>query len=231
MRLDEVLRKERREAEARKLHRSLRWLDSGDGTRVEWNGRKLLNFASNDYLGLAQHPALKAAAIEAVEKFGAGAGASRLITGTLPPHRELEERIAKFKGTARVLSFATGFAAATGAIPALVGPDDVVVIDKLSHASIVDAARGCGAKLRVFAHNDLEDLRAILKWTMPLRAAKEGTRVLVVTESVFSMDGDRAPLEKLVELKDEFGAWLMVDEAHATGVIGTQAAGAGKRRV
>src|SRR5207253_7772626 len=130
-------------------------------------------------------------------------GAARLICGTLPVHRELEEAIAKFKGTAAALSFGSGYAAAVGTICALVGSDDVVVIDKLVHASLVDGARLSGAKLRVFRHNDVEDLESSLKWARE----KSGTaaRVLVVTESVFSMDGDCATLKEIVELKDRYG--------------------------
>src|SRR6185436_191451 len=153
---------------------------------------------SNDYLGLAQHPKLKAAAIEATERWGAGAGAARLICGTLPAHRELEQTIAKFKGTAAALSFGSGYAAAVGTICALVGDKDVVIIDKLVHASLVDGARLSGAKLRVFRHNDVEDLKGILEWAR--QNIKDG-RILIVTESVFSMDGDCAPLREIVELK------------------------------
>jgi 8-amino-7-oxononanoate synthase len=199
------------------LFRELRRIDTPQAPRIEVEGRTLLNFSSNDYLGLANDPALKEAAIKAVERFGAGAGASRLICGSLAPHHELEEAIAAFKGTAAALSFATGYAAALGAIGALVGPDDVVILDKLVHACIVDAARLSGAKLRVFAHNDLAELERILLWAAR-RSPKP--RTLVVTESVFSMDGDHAPLREIAALKDQQGAWLMVDEAHATGLYG-----------
>ena len=206
------------------LFRELRCIHSPQSPRIEFEGRTLLNFSSNDYLGLANEPALKEAAIKAVGQFGAGAGASRLICGTLPPHRELDEKIAAFKGTAAALSFSTGYAAAIGAIGALAGQDDVIVIDKLVHACIVDAARLCGAKLRVFDHNDLTDLERILKWAeAKVRSPK--ARTLIVTESVFSMDGDHAPLREIVELKEKYGAWLMVDEAHATGLYGAQRRG------
>ncbi|HUS34130.1 MAG TPA: aminotransferase class I/II-fold pyridoxal phosphate-dependent enzyme, partial [Verrucomicrobiae bacterium] len=185
---------------------------------VVWEGRKLVNFSSNDYLGLAQHPKLKAAALEATARWGSGAGAARLICGTLPIHRELEQTIAAFKGVAAALSFGSGYAAAVGTICALVGSDDIIILDKLVHASLVDGARLSGAKLRVFHHNDVEDLEKILKWAREKNG--EQARVLVVTESVFSMDGDRAPLREIVELKDRYGAWLMLDEAHALGVLG-----------
>ncbi len=208
------------------LSRELRRLDSPQGTRIQIGGRALLNFSSNDYLGLANHPTLKAAAVEAVENFGAGTGASRLICGSLAPHHELEEALAHFKDAEAALTFSTGYAAAVGTIGALLGKDDILILDKLVHASIVDAARLCGAKLRIFGHNDLNDLEKILRWTRARRAdsvdkvESRQPRVLVVTESVFSMDGDLAPLRDLVELKDRYGAWLMIDEAHATGLFG-----------
>src|ERR1044071_251002 len=162
--LDYVLEQERTRREEQQLQRALRWLDDSQGTEVAWEGGRLVNFLSNDYLGLAQQPKLKAAAIEATERWGAGAGAARLICGTLPPHRELEEAIAKFKGAPAALSFSSGYSAAVGTICALVGSDDVVIIDKLVHASLVDGARLSGAKLRVFRHNDVADLEKILKW-------------------------------------------------------------------
>ena len=203
------------------LFRELRRVDSPQGPRIEIGGKTFLNFSSNDYLGLANHPALKEAAIKAVEKFGAGAGASRLICGSLAPFHELEESLAAFKGTEAALAFSTGYAAALGTITALVGKDDIIIIDKLVHACIVDAARLCGAKLRVFAHNDLNDLEDKLKWAdrIQKRQSASGTRqILIVTESIFSMDGDAAPLREIVALKEKYGAWLMVDEAHATGL-------------
>jgi 8-amino-7-oxononanoate synthase len=213
------------------LLRELRRIDSPQTPRLEMGGSTLLNFSSNDYLGLANEPALKEAAVKAVERYGAGAGASRLICGSLAPHQELDETLAAFKGTEAALSFSTGYAAAIGAICALLGKDDFIILDKLVHACIVDAARLCGAKLRVFAHNDLNDLEAKLEWVSERVQSpkskvqsREG-RTLVVTESVFSMDGDHAPLRELVELKERYGAWLMVDEAHATGLYGAHRRG------
>ncbi|MBE0541477.1 MAG: 8-amino-7-oxononanoate synthase [Verrucomicrobia bacterium] len=207
------------------LFRELRRVDSAQGPRLQHGGRELINFSSNDYLGLANHPALKEAAIKSVEQFGAGSGASRLICGSLAPHHELEEALAAFKGTEAALTFSTGYAAALGTIPALLSKDDVVIVDKLVHACIVDAARLSGAKLRVFAHNDPNDLEDILKWARgniqhPAFNIQHPRNVLVVTESVFSMDGDTAPLREIVALKEKYGAWLMVDEAHATGLYG-----------
>jgi 8-amino-7-oxononanoate synthase len=206
------------------LSRELRRVDSPQTTRIEIGGETLLNFSSNDYLGLANEPALKEAAIKAVERYGAGAGASRLICGSLAPHHELDETLAAFKGTEAALNFSTGYAAALGTICALLGKDDFIILDKLVHACIVDAARLCGAKLRVFDHNDLSDLEAKLKWVRE-QVSGGKPRALVVTESVFSMDGDHAPLCDMVALKEQYGAWLMVDEAHATGLYGAHRRG------
>jgi 8-amino-7-oxononanoate synthase len=208
-----------------RLRRELRRVDSPQGPRIEIGGKTLLNFSSNDYLGLANHPALKEAAIKAVEKFGAGAGASRLICGSLAPFHELEEALAAFKGVEAALTFSTGYATALGTITALVGKDDIVILDKLVHASIVDAARLSGAKLRVFGHNDLNDLKDILKWAAKSQIANRKSQILIATESIFSMDGDAAPLGEMVALKEKYGAWLMVDEAHATGLYGKNGRG------
>jgi 8-amino-7-oxononanoate synthase len=203
------------------LWRELRRIEGPAGTRVRVGDRTLLNFSGNDYLGLASHPALIEAEAVAARDFGAGATASRLVCGSLSAYHRLEEVIADFKGAAAALSFATGHAAAMGTIPALIGDGDVVVIDRLAHACCVDAARLSGAKLRVFRHNDLEDLERILRWSADQpRNASGGPHVLVVTESLFSMDGDFAPLREIIELKDRYGAWLMLDEAHSTGVLG-----------
>ena len=212
------------------LYRQLRRVDSAPGARLDIDGQSLLNFSSNDYLGLANHPALKSAAIRGLEKFGAGAGASRLICGSLTPFHELEEALAAFKKTESALTFSTGYATAIGAITALLDKEDIIILDKLVHASIVDAARLSGAKLRVFAHNDLNDLEDILKWAKgtlhPSPFSRQPSRqVLVVTEGIFSMDGDAAPLREIVVLKEQYGAWLMVDEAHATGILGQNGRG------
>lgn len=201
--------------ESADLRRTVREVASAQGARVRLEGREVLNFSSNDYLGLANHPALKESAVQAIENFGTGAGAARLISGSQSPHHELESVLANFKGTESALAFSSGYAAAIGTIPALVGTGDVVVLDKLVHASLVDAAKLSGAKLRVSKHNDLADLARILEW-----AAEQGGRTLMVAESVYSMDGDLAPLLNLVELKEQHGAWLMLDEAHATGLYG-----------
>jgi 8-amino-7-oxononanoate synthase len=190
--------------------------------RVKRDGRLLLNFASNDYLGLAQHPALRAAAVEAAQNFGAGTGASRLITGTLAIHTELEAKLAAFKRTAAALTFESGYAAATGTIPALFGKGDIIILDKLVHACLIDGARLSDAEIRVYPHNRLDRLEELLKWA---RQKRPGANILVLTESIFSMDGDRCPLWEIVELKEKYGATLLLDEAHAIGVLGPGGAG------
>jgi 8-amino-7-oxononanoate synthase len=226
--LDEELTSRLAALREQNLFRKLRRVDSAPGARIKIGGQTLLNFSSNDYLGLASHPVLKTAATKAIRKFGAGAGASRLMCGSLAPFHELEEALAAFKKTGAALTFATGCAAALGTITALVGKGDIIIIDKLVHACIVDAARLSGAKIRVFAHNDLDDLEDKLKWAEKISKAESGKRkaeILVVTESIFSMDGDAAPLREIVALKEKYGAWLMVDEAHATGIIGKNGRG------
>ena len=209
------------------LYRELRRVDSPQSPHIQIDDQPLLNFSSNDYLGLANEPVVKEAAKQAIEEFGAGSGASRLICGSLAPHHQLELTLADFKGTEAALTFSSGYATAIGAIGALLDKEDVIVLDKLVHASIVDAARLCGAKLRVFAHNDLDALEKILQWANKRTAntphAIRDThrpRILIVTESVFSMDGDLALLREIIELKEKYGAWLMLDEAHATGLYG-----------
>src|SRR5580658_4069080 len=224
--LDEELTSRLKDVREQGLYRQLRRLDSPQGPRIEINGKSLLNFSSNDYLGLTNDTALKVAAAEAIGKFGAGAGSSRRLSGSLAPHLVLEETLAAFKAAEAALSFSSGYAAAAGVICALLDGNDVIAVDKLVHACIVDAARLSGAKLRVFGHNNLNDLEKILRWADGRHAAPSLTqtdrrpRTLIVTESIFSMDGDQAPLREMVRLKEQFGAWLMVDEAHATGLYG-----------
>ncbi len=204
------------------LLRGLRPLESPTGVLVVRDGRALWNFASNDYLGLARHPKIEAALIEGVKRFGAGSAASRLVCGTLPPHRLLEEALAEAKQTESALTFSSGFATAFGVITAVVGKSDFVFLDKLSHACLVDGARLSGATLRVFPHNDLGKLRRLLAST---RAKAPASRILVATESVFSMDGDLCPLREIVELTEEFAALLLLDEAHGFGVLGEHGMG------
>lgn len=204
------------------LLRSLRVVEETHGAHIMIGGRDLINFSSNDYLGLASHPAIAAAMGEGARRWGSGSTASRLICGTTAEHAALEEELALAKGTEAALVFATGVAAATGTIPALVGRGDVVILDKLAHACLIDGVHASGAKMRVFPHNDLAKLESHLKWA---RETHPKGRVMIVTESVFSMDGDIALLRAIVELKERYGALLFLDEAHAVGVRGTGAQG------
>ena len=206
------------------LWRELRRVESAQASRIRLDGKEFLNFSSNDYLGLAAHPALGQAAKRAVDQYGIGSGASRLVCGSIDPHHDLESELANWLDADSALVFSSGFAAAQGAITSVVGRGDIVVIDKKVHASTVDAARLSGAKLRVFRHNDLGNLDSILQW-----AKTRGGRVLVVTESVFSMDGDSPDLQGLIDLKERHGAWLMLDEAHALGCYGEEGGGLARR--
>ena len=204
------------------LLRKLREIHSTMGTAMTYAGRILVNFSSNDYLGLAGEPFLREAAKKAIDEYGVGAGASRLVCGTLAPHVELEEKLALFKGTEAALTFSSGYATALGTLSALVGKDDVIILDKLAHASLIDGARLSGAVIRVFPHNDVAKLESHLEWA---RQTYPTARIVVVTESIVSMDGDRAPLVEIVEAKDRHGALLLVDEAHAVGVVGANGRG------
>src|SRR6266487_1848027 len=220
--VEDLFKEQLKALRAASLDRHLREISSSQGPEIEIVGRRFVNFSSNDYLGLANDSRLRKAAIAAINEFGVGAGASRLISGTQSPHLRLERALAEWKGTEAALCFSSGYAAALGSIPALVTKNDVVLLDKLCHASLIDAAKLSGAILRVFPHNNLRKLESHLEWA---RREYAGRRVLIVTESVFSMDGDRAPLRELVQLKKEYGALLMLDEAHAVGVIGPHGRG------
>jgi len=211
MNLDRILRAELAKLEEASLRRTLRVAETG-----------MLNFAANDYLGLSRHPALIEAARQATAQRGTGAGASRLVTGTDSAVLALEEQFAAWKEKEAALIFSSGYSAALGTIPALVGKGDTVVLDKLAHASLIDGARLSGATVRTFPHNDMDRLKTLLA---KIARGPGKARILVVTESIFSMDGDAAPLRELVELKERFGAWLLVDEAHATGLYGATGAG------
>ncbi len=197
-------------------------LESGQGRVVRVDGRELVNFCSNDYLGLAGHPRVKEAAAEAIHRWGWGSGASRLISGTLGPHLELESALAEFKRGEAALSFSSGYAANLATIPCLVGPADAVYCDRLNHASLVDACRLSRARLRVYPHGDLE----FLERHLDRDRGPDAGRQLVVTESVFSMDGDLADLSGLGEICRRRGALLYVDDAHGLGVLGEGGRGA-----
>jgi 8-amino-7-oxononanoate synthase len=193
-------------------------IGSATGPSVEIDGRQVLLLCSNDYLGLAGHPALVRAAAAAMERFGFGTGASRLVSGTTDLHGELEQAIASFKGTESSIVFNTGYAANTGIIPAVAGEGDAIFSDELNHASIIDGCRLSRARTVVYRHRDLDHLEALLR-------GRRSRRKLIVTDGVFSMDGDIAPLPGLVDLAERHGAMLMVDDAHGTGVLGSAGRG------
>jgi 8-amino-7-oxononanoate synthase len=211
---DELLALERQHLRRRPVTR-----DGRQSTRLSIDGRELINFGSNDYLALAADPRLAQAVVEAVAAEGWGSGASPLVTGHAALHRRLEERLAAFEGTEAALLFTSGFAANTGTIAALVGPGDAVYCDRKNHASLFDGCRLSRADVRVYPHGDCERLELLLAQSKGCR------RRLIVTDSLFSMDGDLAPLAELADLAEKFGAMLMVDEAHATGVFGRRGRG------
>jgi 8-amino-7-oxononanoate synthase len=203
--------------------RSMRVVD-GQGPKVNINGREALLLCSNNYLGIAEHPALTEAMLVATRQYGTGSGASRLVSGTMPPHAALEERIAFFKGSAAALLFNSGYAANTGILQGLFGPDDVIFSDELNHASIIDGCRLARARTVVYPHCDVAALAELMADEKPQRKG----RWLIVTDGVFSMDGDKAPLAELCDLKEEHDALLMVDDAHGTGVLGKGGRGTGE---
>ena len=207
------------ELAAKHLTRRLLPLESGTGPVVRIAGRDVLLFASNDYLGLAGHPEVVAAAVHATETYGAGSGAARLVSGSLPPHQQLEQALAQFKGAASALTFGSGYLANVGAIPALVDRGGLILADRLCHASLIDGCRLSGADVRIYRHNDMEHLAALLA------KRRAGRRTLIVTDGVFSMDGDLAPLPELATLAHSYEAHLYVDDAHGTGVMGAHGRG------
>jgi glycine C-acetyltransferase len=192
-----------------------RTLESEQHARARFDGRDVINLASNNYLGLAAHPRLKEAASRAAAELGAGSGAVRTIAGTMSLHRELERRFAEFKGAEAALMFQSGFTANSGTVAAILTPDDVIVSDQLNHASIIDGARLSRAEIKVFPHKDAAEADRLLGETK-----REGRRQLLITDGVFSMDGDIAPLPDLVEVAEKHGAIMMIDDAHASGVLG-----------
>ncbi|HEY1372185.1 MAG TPA: 8-amino-7-oxononanoate synthase [Candidatus Binatia bacterium] len=201
------------------LYRRLRRVDGDQGPEIGLDGRKALNFSSNNYLGLATHPALKKAAQDAVERYGCGSGASRLISGNMALYDELEAKIAKLKSAGAALVLNSGYQANVGIVPALAGEGDTIFSDALNHASIIDGCRLARAQTVVYPHCDVSFLEDALK------KAPQGGRKLIVTETIFSMDGDEAPLADIVAVAERHGAMIMVDEAHATGVFGPNGAG------
>lgn len=211
--------------EKRGLLRKIRTRNSSQDKKISLDGKNVLNFSSNDYLGLCSDKRLKEAAIRATKLFGTGTGASRLISGTHKLHKNLEQKLAQFKNTQSALVFNSGYQANVGIISSLVGKDDLVLSDRLNHASIVDGIILSRAKFIRYPHNDIEALEKILKDLPAGRQETNFKRKLIVTDSVFSMDGDVAKLEEIVKLKEKYSCFLMVDEAHATGVFGKKGAG------
>jgi len=218
----EFIEKELEGIKRQGLYRSLRSLEGHQGAKVTIDGRECFNLCSNNYLGLANNPRLKQAAIEAVQKYGCGAGASRLVCGNFKLYEELENRVARFKKQEAALVFNSGYAANLGAITTLVGRGDIVFSDRLNHASIIDAILLSRAQLKRYPHKDVHTLEKMLR---EQRTENREQRKLIVTDSLFSMDGDIAPLPEIVELAKRYGAMVMVDEAHAAGVFGENRSG------
>lgn len=200
------------------LYRTRRVLSSAQKPEQEVNGRQVLSFCSNDYLGLANDPEVKSAFISATEEFGVGSGASHLVNGHSELHHQLELALAEFTGRDRAVLFSTGYMANLGAISALVGKGDTILQDRWNHASLIDAGLSCGARFKRYQHNDMSSLEQRL-------CGAKGGRTLIVTDGVFSMDGDLAPLDQVANLADQYNACLMVDDAHGLGVLGTAGAG------
>jgi glycine C-acetyltransferase len=218
--LDAFLSEQLHELHEKGLYRSLRILEGQQLPQARFDGRMVVNLSSNNYLGLNTHPALVRAAMEATERFGVGSGAVRSIAGTMKLHIELEKRIAQFKNVEACVVFQSGFTANAGTVAAILGKGDLIISDELNHASIIDGCRLSRADIRVFPHKDTDALEKILTETQALPGKK-----LVITDGVFSMDGDIAPLPKIVELAGRYGAIMMVDDAHASGVLGRSGRG------
>jgi glycine C-acetyltransferase len=208
------IEEELRQLEQAGLALNIRTIESPMDAWVTIEGRRLLNFCANNYLGLANHPRMRRAAQEAIEQFGVGPGAVRVIAGTTSLHIELEQRLAAFKQAEACITFQSGFMANVATVPALVGPEDVIFSDELNHASIIDACRLSRAKVVRYRHNDVDDLRR------QIAEAPAYRRGMVITDGVFSMDGDIAPLDAICEVAEEHGLILMVDDAHGEGVLG-----------
>jgi glycine C-acetyltransferase len=201
-------------------HASLRVLTDAQAPECTVDGKHVINLASNNYLGLTTHPKLREAAIEATRKYGVGAGAVRTVSGTMDIHMELEEKIARFKNTEACVVFQSGFTANAGTVSAILGKDDFIISDELNHASIIDGARLSKAKIKVFRHKDVAHAEELLK-----EVAGEPGHKLIITDGVFSMDGDIGPLPALCDLADKYGAIMMIDDAHSSGVLGRNGRG------
>ncbi|MCX6668036.1 MAG: glycine C-acetyltransferase [Euryarchaeota archaeon] len=207
---------------SKNLDWKLRILESGSTPHSVVDGKKVLMLCSNNYLNLSNHPRLIKGAIDAAKKYGAGSGSVRAIAGTMKLHIEVEKKLAKFKRTESALIYQTGFAANAGLIPQLVGEDDIIISDELNHGSIIDGVRLAKADRAVYKHKDMGELDKVLK-----EADKKYRRILIITDGVFSMDGDIAPMNKIVKLANEYGAMTYVDDAHGEGVIGPDGRGIG----
>lgn len=205
---------------AQGLYQKLRILEGEQLPVARFDGREVINLSSNNYLGLTTHPKLKQRALEALEKYGVGSGAVRTIAGTMSIHMQLEEKIAAFKSVEASVVFQSGFTANAGTVAAIIGPEDIIISDELNHASIIDGCRLSKAAIKRFPHKDIDGCRRVLK---EISAAKG--RKLLITDGVFSMDGDIAPLPELVKLAEEFGCIMMIDDAHASGVLGRNGRG------
>ncbi len=208
------------ELKAKGTHFRLRVLDDEQAPVCHFDGKKVINLASNNYLGLCTHPKLREAALEATRKYGVGSGAVRTIAGTMKIHMELEEKIARFKNVEACVVFQSGFTANAGTVSAILGKDDWIISDELNHASIIDGARLSRASIKVFPHKDLNRAEDLLKEVQN----KPGHKLLI-SDGVFSMDGDVAPLPQLCDLAEKYGAIMMVDDAHASGVLGRNGRG------
>lgn len=215
----EFINQELRDLERKGLFRRLRELESAQGPRAVFDGKEVINLSSNNYLGLTSHPRLVHAAVEATTRFGAGSGSVRTIAGTMTLHEELERRLAQFKHTEAALVFQSGFTCNSGIIPVLVGEGDVILSDELNHASIIDGTRMTRAERKIWRHADLDALEDALK------ASAGAGRRLIITDGVFSMDGDVAKLPEIVNLAERYGAIVYVDDAHASGVFGRNGRG------
>ncbi|KPB03737.1 glycine C-acetyltransferase [Bacillus sp. CHD6a] len=215
----EYLQEELDQMKEQGTFRKLVPLESDQGSKVVINGKEVIQLSSNNYLGLTTHPRLVKAALEATEKYGAGTGSVRTIAGTFTMHEKLEEKLAKFKHTEASLVFQSGFTTNQGVLSAILSPEDVVISDALNHASIIDGIRLTKAARKVYKHVDMEDLERALKESSDYR------KRLIVTDGVFSMDGNIAPLDKIVELAEKYDALVMVDDAHASGVLGENGRG------
>ncbi len=212
------IQEELSELKEKGLYKDIKTLEGPQGAWVQIKGKKLLNFCSNNYLGFADHPQIVEASKKAIDEYGVGPGAVRTIAGTMDIHHKLENKLAEFKGVQAALSVQSGFKANLSAIPSLVGKGDTIISDELNHASIIDGCKLSRAEIKVYSHNDVDSLESVLKQDLP-------GKKLIITDGVFSMDGDIAPLPEIVKVAKKYGAMTMVDDAHGEGVLGRSGRG------